>query len=59
MLKGEKMTEPKPIMIRPNEKGREMIEKAVAKIVEQGKKCSISKFCQDAAVEKAEQILKK
>ena len=52
------MTEPKPIMIRPNEKGREMIEQAVAKIVEQGKKCSISKFCQDAAVEKAEQILK-
>ena len=52
------MTEPKPIMIRPNEKGREMIEKAVAKIIEQGKKCSISKFCQDAAVEKAEQILK-
>ena len=52
------MAEPKPIMIRPNEKGREMIEQAVAKIVEQGKKCSISKFCQDAAVEKAEQILK-
>ena len=46
------MAEPKPIMIRPNEKGRQMIEQAVAKIVEQCKKCSISKFCQDAAVEK-------